>query len=131
MNEYRRGRYAVYSIKYHLIWIPKRRKRVLVGDVAKRLREIFDNVAKDNGWTIIELAVQPDHIHLFVETTVREAPYQIARAFKGRSSRLLRKEFPHLLKLPSLWTRSYFAASIGHVSQHTIERYIREQMGED
>lgn len=131
MSEYKHGRHAVYSIKYHLVWIPKRRKPVLVGDVAKRLREIFDSVATDNGWTIIELAVQPDHIHLFVEASVREAPYQIVHAFKGRSSRLLRKEFPHLLKLPSLWTRAYFAASIGHVSQHTIERYIREQTGED
>jgi len=59
------------------------------GFVARRLREIFDCVAADNGWTIIELAAQPDHIHLFVEATVREAPYQFVRAFKSRSSRLL------------------------------------------
>jgi putative transposase len=88
-------------------------------------------VADDNGWTIVELAVQPDHIHLIIEATVREAPYQVVHAFKGRSSRLLRDEFPHLLKLPSLWTRAYFAASIGHVSQQTIERYIQGQTGED
>lgn len=131
MNEYNYSRHAVHSIKYHFVWIPKRRKSVLVGDVARRLREIFASVADDNGWTIIELAVQLDHIHLFVEATVREAPYQVVHAFKGRSSRLLRDEFPHLRKLPSLWTRAYFAASIGHVSQQTIERYIQEQTGED
>lgn len=131
MNEYNHSRHAVHSIKYHFVWIAKRRKSVVVGDVAPRLREIFARVADDNGWTIIELAVQPDHIHLFVEATVREAPYQVVHAFKGRSSRLLRDEFPHLLKLPSLWTRAYFAASIGHVSEQTIERYIEEQRGED
>lgn len=131
MNEYNYSRHAVHSIKYHFVWIPKRRKPVLVGDVASRLREIFASVADDNGWTIIKLAVQPDHIQLFVEATVREAPYQVVHAFKGRSSRLLRDEFPHLLKLPSLWTRAYFAASIGHVSQQSIERYIQEQTGED
>jgi putative transposase len=131
MNEYNDSRHAVHFIKYHFVWIPKRRKSVLVGDVARRLREIFASVADDNGWTIIELAVQPDHVHLFVEATVREAPYQVVHAFKGRSSRLLCDEFPHLRKLPSLWTRAYFAASIGHVSQQTIERYIQEQTGED
>lgn len=131
MNEYKHSRHAVHCIKYHFVWIPKRRKPVLVGDVAHRLREIFASVADDNGWTIVELAVQPDHIHLIIEATVREAPYQVVHAFKGRSSRLLRDEFPHLLKLPSLWTRAYFAASIGHVSQQTIERYIQGQTGED
>jgi putative transposase len=131
MSEYKRGRHAVHAIKYHFVWIPKRRKPVLVGDVAKRLLEIIASVAADNGWTIIDLAIQPDHVHLFVEATVREAPYQIANALKGRSSRLLRQEFPHLLKLPSLWTRAYFAASVGQVSQQAIEGYLREQTGED
>lgn len=129
MSDYTHGRHAVYSLRYHLIWIPKRRKPVLVGTVAQRLRAILQGVADDNDWSILELAIQPDHVHLFVEVTPREAPYQIANAFKGRSSRLLRKEFPHLLKLPSLWTRSYFVASIGHVSAQTIERYIQEQTG--
>jgi putative transposase len=131
MSEYTHGRHAVYAIKYHLVWIPKRRKPVLVGEIAARLRAICEEVAADNGWTILELAIQPDHVHLFVEATVREAPYQVVRAFKGRSSRLLREEFPELLKLPSLWTRAYFAATVGHVSQETIARYIEEQTGED
>lgn len=131
MNELQQGKHAVYSIKYHFVWIPKRRKPVLVGDVARRLSEICESVAEDNGWTIHKLTIQSDHLHLFVETTTREAPYQIAHAFKGRSSRLLRKEFPHLLKLPSLWTRAYFVATIGHVSAETIERYIREQTDAD
>lgn len=127
MSEYRRGRHAVYSIKYHFVWIPKYRRLILVDEVARRLREVCERVANDNGWIIHALAIQPDHVHLFIETTTRAAPSQIVQAFKGRSSRLLRKEFLSLRKLPSLWTPAYFAATIGHVSQQTIERYIREQ----
>ena len=131
MNDLKHGRHAVYSIRYHFVWIPTRRKPVLVNEVAKRLREIFQSVAADRGWTILELVIQPDHIHLFVEATTREAPYQIAHAFKGRSSRLLRQEFSHLLKLPSLWTRAYVCTTVGHVSTTTIERYIQEQLHAD
>lgn len=131
MNDLKQGRHAVYSIKYHLVWIPKHRNPVLINDFAKRLREIFSSVADDRGWTILELAFQPDDICLFFEATTREAPYQIAHTFKGRSSRLLRQEFPHLLKLPSLWTRAYFRATVGHVSSETIERYIQGQSNAD
>lgn len=69
MNELQYGKHAVYSIKYHFVWIPKRRKPVLVGDVARRLPEICKSVADDNGWTIHELVIQSDHLHLFVKTT--------------------------------------------------------------
>jgi putative transposase len=131
MNAYTHGRHAVYAIKYHLVWIPKRRKPVLAGEIAARLRAICEEVAAEHGWTILELVIQPNHVHLFIEATVREAPYQVVQAFKSRSSRLLREEFPELLKLPSLWTRAYFAATVGHVSQETIAGYIEEETGED
>ncbi|MBL8131547.1 MAG: IS200/IS605 family transposase [Anaerolineae bacterium] len=127
MDELKRSTHAVYQVRYHFVWIPKRRKRVLVGDVAKRLNEICVEVAQENGWTILRLAIQPDHVHLFVEAAPKERPHEIVRAFKGRSSRLLRSEFPHLLKLPSLWTHLYFCRTAGSVSAAVIERYIREQ----
>jgi putative transposase len=126
-NEVKRSNHAVYQVFYHIIWIPKRRKKVLVNAVASRLREICNEVAKENGWTILRLAIQPDHVHLFVEATPKEAPHEIVRAFKGRSSRILRQEFPHLLKLPSLWTQSYFCRTAGHVSAAVIDRYIKDQ----
>jgi len=109
------------------MWIPKRRKKILVGRVAQRLKEIIWEVAREREWEIIELAIQPDHVHLFLEATPYVAPYQIAHAFKGRSSPVLRQEFPHLLKLPSLWTRSYFVATAGNVSAETIKQYIEAQ----
>jgi len=128
-NEVKRSNHAVYQVCYHFVWIPKRRKKVLVNAVAVRLREICEEVAHERGWTILRLSIQPDHVHLFVEATPREAPHEIVRAFKGRSSRILREEFPHLLKLPSLWTHSYFCRTAGNVSAAVIERYIQSQKG--
>ncbi|MBE2182301.1 MAG: IS200/IS605 family transposase [Anaerolineae bacterium] len=126
-DDLRRSNHAVYQVNYHFVWIPKRRKKVLVGDVAKRLREICEEVAQENGWVVLSLAIQPDHVHLFVEATPKEKPHDVVRAFKGRSSRILRSEFPHLLKLPSLWTHGYFCRTAGNVSAAVIEPYIRAQ----
>jgi putative transposase len=126
-DELRRSNHAVYQVNYHLVWIPARRKKVLIGDVAKRLRELCIEVALERGWTILNLAIQPDHVHLFVEATPKEAPNEIVRAFKGRSSRILRQEFPHLLRLPSLWTHAYFCRTAGNVSAAVIEQYIKGQ----
>ncbi|HKI70627.1 MAG TPA: IS200/IS605 family transposase [Verrucomicrobiae bacterium] len=128
-DELRHANHSVYQINYHFVWIPKRRKKILVGAVAQRLNTICEAVAQERGWRILSLAIQPDHVHLFIEATPRERPHEIVRAFKGRSSRILRTEFPHLLKLPSLWTHSYFCRTAGNVSATTIERYIKGQSG--
>ena len=126
-DEYRRNRHAVHAVKYHFVFCPKRRRRVLKGAVAARLRKIIDEVATENDWCVISLAIQPDHVHLFVQADARHAPYQVVRTFKGRSSRILRDEYKYLLKLPSLWTRSYFVSTAGKVSEATIRQYIEEQ----
>ena len=126
-NQYSRSRHAVYLANYHLVWIPKRRKAVLVGSIKTRLEEILKQVAKERDWTILELAVMPDHVHVFVSANPKISINFIVNMFKGRSSHDLRKEFPELLKLPSLWTHSYFASTAGHVSSETIEHYIQEQ----
>lgn len=125
--DYIHSPHAVHAVKYHFVWIPKRRRRVLKGSVAKRLRQIIEEVAVENEWRVISLAIQPDHVHLFVQADTRHAPYQIVRAFKGRSSRLLRQEYKFLLKLPSLWTRSFFVSTTGKVSEETVKRYIEDQ----
>jgi putative transposase len=126
-NKNKRSNHAVYQVCYHFVWIPKRRKKVLVGAVAQRLNQICDEVATEHSWVILRLAIQPDHVHLFVEATPKEAPHEIVRAFKGRSSRILRQEFPHLLRLPSLWTHSYFCRTAGKVSAAVIDQYIQAQ----
>lgn len=110
----------------HLCWIPCRRKAVLTGDVKDRLYDILAQVAIDKGWKILAVTVEPDHLHIFVRHQPHYSIAQIANAFKGRSSRLLRQEFPELLRLPSLWTKSYCYKTAGKMSQATIERYIND-----
>ncbi|MDG6957091.1 MAG: IS200/IS605 family transposase [Nitrososphaerota archaeon] len=127
MDQYRRARHSVYLANYHLVWIPKRRKPVLVGPVKVRLEQLLKEIADERGWTILEMSVQPDHVHLFVSADTKAAIHEVVNAFKGRTSHDLREEFPSLLRLPSLWTHSYFASTAGHVSSETIKKYIQEQ----
>jgi len=131
MQQYRRKNHSVSLVNYHLVWIPKRRKKILIGDVENRLRTIIWEVCQEKEWKIIALEIMPDHVHLFVNVPPEIAPHQVANAIKGRSSRLLRQEFPHLLKLPSLWTSSYFVSTAGNVSSDTVRKYIEEQRHHD
>jgi putative transposase len=125
--DYQHERHNVHLVVYHMIWCPKRRRKVLVGPVRDRLEQIIREVVAEHGWTILELAIQPDHVHLFVRSDPYTAPSDIARLIKGRSSRVLREEFPHLLKLPSLWTHSFFVSTAGNVSAEIIKLYIERQ----
>ncbi len=124
--EYRIGNHSKGNAVVHLVWIPKRRKRVLIGEVAKRLRQIINELALQKDWDVLALEVTPDHVRLFVEHQPNIAINQIVKAFKGCSSYMLRKEFPQLLKLPSLWTNSYFYSTAGQVSADVITRYIED-----
>ncbi len=114
-------------MNYHLIWCPKRRKKVLVGEVKTRLEQIINEVAKEKSVEILALEIMPDHLHLFVSSHPNIPVHNLIKAFKGRSSNLLRKEYPELLKLPSLWTHSYFISTAGNVSSETIQNYIEAQ----
>jgi putative transposase len=124
---YEHSRNQVYLMNLHFVWCPKRRKKVLVGNVAKRLREILEQVAKEKQVKMLALEIQPDHLHLFVSISPQMVTHKLVKAFKGRSSNILRKEFPSLLKLPALWTNSYFVSTAGNVSSETIRKYIEAQ----
>ena len=129
MKAYQRSRNKLFLIQYHLVWCPKRRKPVLVGEVKERLEQIIPQVADELGVKVLELAINPDHVHLFVSAYPTIPVHKIVRRIKGRSSNILRKEFPELLRLPSLWTHSYYVSTIGAVSKETIEKYIEAQKG--
>lgn len=119
---------CVYNLAYHIIWCPKYRKKVLVGDIEKRLKELLLQKAKENDWQIDNMEVMPDHVHIFIKTTPSDSPALVAAQLKGFTSNQLRKEFTCLRsKLPTLWTRSYYAESVGHISEDTIKKYIDEQ----
>jgi len=129
MNDYQHSKNKVYLIQYHLVWCSKRRKPVLIGKIKERLKQIIYEVAEELGIKVIELTVNSDHIHLFISAHPTIPVHKIVRKIKGRTSRILRQEFPELLKLPSLWTHSYFVATIGNVSKETVEKYIEAQRG--
>jgi len=111
-----------------MIWCPKYRRKVLVGPVETRLKALLLEKAHDMGCTIETMEIMPDHVHLFVKTLPVHAPQYVVGQLKGYTSFILRNEFPHLKsKLPSLWTRSYYVESVGHISEATIRQYIKDQ----
>jgi len=125
--EYQHDRHSIHLLVYHLIFCPKYRRALLGGPVKKRLEQIIHDVVHAHQWQLIELAIQPDHVHLFVRTNPSTLPSDLPRLIKGRSSRLLRQEFAHLRRLPMLWSPSSFLSTAGNVSSETIERYIQQQ----
>ena len=119
---------AVYNLGYHIIWCPKYRLKVLTSDVAKRLRELLYEKATSIDVEIETLEIMPDHVHLLVKASPVDSPHFIVQQLKGYTSRILRAEFSHLRsRLPTLWTRSYYMESVGHISEDTVRRYIEDQ----
>jgi len=117
-------------MNYHFVWCPKYRRPVLVGKIKQRLDELIRKKCKELGGEILSLSIAADHVHLFVKTNPRTAPNMFVGLVKGYTSHELRNEFPELRsRLPTLWTRSYFVSTHGHVSDAMIARYIEEQMG--
>lgn len=126
---YQHDEHRVHLVMYHLIFCPKRRKKVLVGDVGRDLYALIREKCAEQKWIVHELAIMPDHVHLFVQVNPDDSASETTRQIKGYTSHTLRQRYPELLKLPSLWTRSFFAASAGNVSKETIQRYIAAQKG--
>ena len=128
MSQYAKNSGAVFSLKYHLVWCPKYRRPVLEGAIEKRLREVLEDVRAEHEWTIHALEVMPDHVHLFIESDPIYSVAEIVSRLKGASSRILRSEFPALRsRLPTLWSRSYYAGTVGAVSDAVVRRYIESQ----
>jgi putative transposase len=129
-ERYTKNAGAVFSLKYHIVWCPKYRRSVLVPPVDVRLKELILEVSVKHGFTVHEMEVMPDHVHLFVEADPTQSVAEIVNRFKGASSRFLRNEFPSLRsRLPTLWSRSYFVASVGAVSEAVVKHYIENQKG--
>ncbi len=129
-NRWTTSHTVVYNIGFHIIFCPKYRRKVLTGQVKTRLLELFKIKADELNLDIQDVTIMPDHVHLFVKASPSLAPHFIVGQLKGYSSRILRNEFPSLKsRLPSLWTRSYYIESVGHISEDTIRKYIEDQEG--
>lgn len=130
-KEYKTVSHLTFSCQYHVIFCPKYRRKVLIGDVEPRLKEVFREVAKKYDFTIIEMEVMPDHVHLLIDCNPRFGILNCVTKLKGTTSNRLREEFPELKrKIPSLWTRSSFISTVGAVSLETIKQYIEDQKGQ-
>jgi putative transposase len=119
---------AAHDLGYHVVWCPKYRRPVLTGAIAARCDELLRAKCAEHGWQVVALEVMPDHVHLFVKAHPGDSPAHLANQLKGFTSRILRAEFDSLRsRLPTLWSRSYFAATVGTVSAATVRQYIETQ----
>ena len=119
---------VVYRCTYHVVRCPKYRRPVIVGDVAERLEQIVREVCVEHDAPIIELETMPDHVHLLVVCDPQYGIHRLIKRVKGRSSRVLRQEFPSLRsRLPTLWTNSYFVATVGGAPLAIVKQYIADQ----
>ena len=126
--KFKSNKNITYSCKYHIVWCPKYRRKVLVGLVAKRFKDILESVAMEKRVDLIETEIMPDHIHLLVEVDPQYGVHKFIKGVKRATSRILRKEFHFLTtKLPTLWTNSYFVSTVGGAPLKTIKKYIENQ----
>ena len=129
-KQYNTSEHLVYLCRYHVIFCPKYRRRIFVDGIDVRTKQIFFNTAKVHDFQILELEVMPDHVHLLIECNPRYGIMQCVKDLKRESSYILIREFPSIRKrIPCLWTRSCFVATVGSVSLETVKEYINSQKG--
>ena len=126
--DYKSNNNVFYSCKYHVVWCPKYRRKVLTGAVELRLKELIQDTAAELNVEIIETEIVPDHVHLLMEVDPQFGIHRAVKAIKGKTSRVLRSEFASLRsRLPSLWTNSYFVSTVGGAPLSAIKQYIENQ----
>jgi putative transposase len=122
--------HTLHRLRFHLVWTPKYRRRVLEGPVAARLTELLQQACEVKEWGLHELSVQPDHVHLLVQISPSDSVMNVMQILKGGTSRRLRQEFPELEEFlwgDSFWGDGYFAESVGQKEEAVLRAYIRNQ----
>ncbi len=124
----RRSSHAVYDLKYHFVWIPKYRKRILTPEIADYAKQVFRKTAEEYDMVIDTVEVVEDHVHIFLEAPPRLSPSRIVQILKSISARELFRQFPRLRRQlwgGKLWSRGYFVRAVGdEVTADVIRRYI-------
>ena len=127
MSKYNASSHSTYNVAYHVVISPKYRYNLLRDSAAERLKTLLLQAASHLGIIIQAMEVMPDHVHLFIIARPTISIPQIVQYLKGYSSYFMRKEFTYLRRYPSLWTRSYFVETVGHISEKTVVNYIQNQ----
>jgi putative transposase len=130
MARYQTGAHTKHRLQYHVVWIPKYRKRVLRGKIAIRLKRLLYEACKVNRWWISEIGIQEDHVHIVIQTSPSDSLAEVVQILKGGTSRVIRKEFPDMEEFlwgDSFWADGYFAETVGKVDEEVVKRYIRNQ----
>ena len=126
--DYKSNCNVVYSCKYHVVWCPKYRRKVLVNGVDERLKSLIQEICVERSFTLIEMEVMPDHVHLLIEVDPQIGIHRAIKLIKGTTSRVLRQEIPwQRSRLPALGTNSYFVSTVGGARLSTIKKYIENQ----
>lgn len=129
-NMYWQGAHTKHKMIYHIVWLPKYRKRILKGKLAERVKELLEECVDVNRWRIDELNIQPDHIHLLVQLRPDISVSKAVQLLKGKSSRIIREEFPELEEFywgNSFWADGFFVETAGRVNLDAIREYIKNQ----
>ena len=128
LQKYKSNHNVVYSSKYHVVWCPKYRRKILIDDIAERLETILRGTCAELEAEILALEIMPDHIHLLVEVDPQFGIHRLVKRLKGRSSRFLRQEYAELRsRLPTLWTHRYFVSTVGGAPLSAIKKYVEQQ----
>lgn len=126
--EYKSNNNIVYSCKYHVVFCPKYRRKVLVGDIETRFKDLVRQICTEFHIDLCEMEVMPDHVHLLLEVDPQFGIHKAVKTIKGRTSHALRSEFKSLTtRLPTLWTNSYFVSTVGGAPLEIVKQYIESQ----
>jgi len=130
MRKYWSGAHTKHRLRYHVVWIPKRRKHLLQKDISKRLQEVIYEGCEVNKWWVDELKIHDDHVHMLIQIKPRESIAEVMNKVKGVSSRVLKKEYPKLEEFlwgDSFWSEGYFVVTVGEVEESVVKKYIATQ----
>ena len=128
MKKYRTTETTVYCCRYHIIFCPKYRRKVLREPIAERFKQIVMSMQEEQNFYVLGMEVMPDHVHMLLDIDPTIGVNVVIARIKGKTAHILNREFPELTrKLPTLWTRSKFIATVGSVSLDVVKKYIEEQ----
>lgn len=128
MEKYRTTETTVYCCRYHIIFCPKYRRKVLREPIAERFKQIVMSMQEEQNFYVLGMEVMPDHVHLLLDIDPTIGVNIIVARIKGKTAHILNREYPELTrKLPTLWTRSKFIATVGSVSLEVVKKYIEDQ----